>query len=74
MASQPTAFETTLTLPTAHLREFMSRLAKAGFTILDTGDRVATDDGHEAEATVRLLHLPLVEVVDPETCDLGVVP
>lgn len=65
------AFETTLHVPTRHLREIMSRLSRAGFTIMDTGERVATDDGFEAEATVRLLHVPTLEL-HAETYELGV--
>ena len=50
-------FETTLTVPTRHVRDLMARLAGAGFLVLDTGDRLATDDGPDAEATLRLLHV-----------------
>jgi hypothetical protein len=60
-------FETTLCVPTRHVAELMNRLSGAGFLILDTGDRVATDDGPEAEATLRLLH------VAPEETELAVV-
>lgn len=66
------AFETTLTLPTPHLKEFMLRLSKAGFLVLDTGERIATDDGSDAEATVRLLHVTVADVVDESACELGV--
>lgn len=65
-------FETTLNVPTQHLRELSTRLSKAGFTVLDTGLRVGTEEGPDAEATVRLVHLPLVEIVDPAHCELGV--
>lgn len=65
-------FETTLNVPTQHLRELSSRLTRAGFTVLDTGLRVGTEDGPDAEATVRLVHLPLVEILDPSQCELGV--
>lgn len=65
-------FETTLNVPTQHLRELSTRLSKAGFTVLDTGLRVGTEEGPDAEATVRLVHLPLVEIVDPAYCELGV--
>ena len=70
------AFETILTVPTAHLAELSRRLARAGFTLLDTGDRVATDEGPDGEATVRLVHMPVMEVelVDPETTPLGIAP
>ena len=64
------AFETTVTLPTPHLADFMARMSRAGFLVLDTGERVATDGGPDAEATVRLLHVAVVEVVDE--CVLGV--
>ena len=67
-----TAFSTTLTVPTRHVKELMTRLSQAGFTLLDTGDRVATDEGHEAEATLHLLHAPTVELVDEDACVLGV--
>lgn len=66
------AFETTITLPTTDLRLFMDRLARAGFTVLDTGERVATDAGDEAEATVRLLHVAVADVGDDVPCELGV--
>lgn len=72
-ATTSTPFSTTLTVPTAHARELMARLAQAGFTILDTGSRVATDEGMDAEATLHLVHIPtLVEEVDPDACVLGV--
>ena len=65
----PMAFETTLTVPTPHLPELTRRLAKAGFTVLDTGARITTDAGRDAEATIRLLHIAAPELVD---CELGV--
>ena len=65
-----TTFSTTLTVPTRHARELMARLASVGFTVLDTGDRVSTEDGPDAEATLHLVHLP--EALDPEACVLGV--
>lgn len=65
-------FETTLNVPTLQLRELTARLTKAGFTVLDTGTRVGTDEGPDAEAIVRLLHIPLVEIMDPSQCELGV--
>lgn len=68
----PMAFETTVTLPTPHLPDFMLRMTKAGFLVLDTGERVATESGPDAEATVRLLHLAQVEVSDDVPCVLGV--
>lgn len=70
------AFETTLTVPTRDLVELTRRLSKAGFTVLDTGDRISTDHGPDAEATLRLVHLPTleVEIVEPEACALGVSP
>lgn len=67
-------FETTLTVPTRQLREFTARMSKAGFTVLDTGTRVTTDDDVDGEATVRLLSIPIVQYVDPAECDLGVSP
>lgn len=65
-------FETTLTIPTRSLREFIARMSKAGYTVLDTGARVMTDDGVDGEATIRLRALPTVEIVDPAQCELGV--
>lgn len=59
------AFETTLSVPTRHVRELMSRLAGAGFLILDTGERLATDEGPDAEATLRLLHVTTEEMDAP---------
>lgn len=49
-------FATTLTIPTRQLHEFTRRMSQAGYTVVDTGTRVTTDDGPESEATVRLLH------------------
>jgi hypothetical protein len=66
------AFETTLTVPTRDLAQLTVRLAKAGFTLMDTGDRIATDDGHDAEATVRLVHLAYVDVDPDAPCELGI--
>lgn len=54
------SFETTLTVPTPHVRELMNLLARAGFLILDTGERVLTDDGDES--TLRLAHITLDDV------------
>lgn len=51
------AFETTVTVPTRHVHELMTRLARSGFLVLDTGDRVSTEDGVGAEAQLRLLHV-----------------
>lgn len=65
-------FETTLTIPTRQLREFTQRMSKAGFTVLDTGARVMTDEGADGEATIRLVSTPIVEIVDPAHCELGV--
>ena len=65
-------FETTLTIPTRQLREFTARMSKAGFTVLDTGTRVMTDEGVDSEATIRLVSIPIVEIVDPTHCELGV--
>jgi hypothetical protein len=67
-----TPFSTTLTVPTRHVKELMARLAPAGFTLLDTGERVATDDGLDAEAMVHLVHLPTVECLDADAVPLGV--
>ena len=67
-----TTFSTTLTVPTRHVKELMARLSKAGFTLLDTGERVATDEGIDAEATVHLVQMPTVDCIDPDACVLGV--
>lgn len=64
------AFETTLTVPTQHVRELMRRLSRAGFTLLDTGERVSGDEGIDAEATLRLLHVVEVDLDAP--VELGV--
>lgn len=61
-----------MTVPTHHLRELTRRLRSAGFTVLDTGERVTTDEGPEGEATLRLLAIPMIEIVDPDTVELGV--
>ncbi|HEX2022959.1 MAG TPA: hypothetical protein VHH36_09595 [Candidatus Thermoplasmatota archaeon] len=50
----------------------MSRLSRAGFLVLDTGERVSTDAGDDAEATVRLLHVTVADVGDDVPCELGV--
>jgi hypothetical protein len=67
------AFETTLTVPTAHVHELMGRLSRAGFLVLDTGERIATDDGLEAEALLRLAHVTTPDL-DAEVPVLGVSP
>jgi hypothetical protein len=66
------AFETTLTVPTPHVRELMARLARAGFLVLDTGERMTTDDGFEAEATLRLAHVTPLDVDPDAPVALGV--
>lgn len=63
-------FETPLTVPTSQLSELTRRLVAAGFTVLDTGERVATDAGPDAEATLRLVHLASLET--ERYCELGV--
>jgi len=66
-------FETTLTIPTRQLHEFTRRMSHAGFTVLDTGTRIMTDEhGPDGEATVKLVHLQRVELLDPAHCELGV--
>lgn len=66
-------FETTLTIPTRQLREFTHRMSRAGYTVLDTGTRIMTDEhGPDGEATVRLVHMQNVELLDPAHCELGV--
>jgi hypothetical protein len=66
------AFETTLTVPTRHVHEIMTRLSKAGFTLLDTGDRISNDDGLDAEATLRLIHLGIPSLEEEGSFELGV--
>lgn len=68
-----TAFETTLTVPTRHVRELMNRLSKAGFTLLDTGDRVTNDEGVDAEATIRLMHVAFADVNIEAPIELGII-
>lgn len=65
-------FETTLTVPTHQLTEFTRRLAKAGYAVLDTGARVGTEDGPDAEATVRLVAMAQVQIVDSALFEHGV--
>lgn len=59
-----------MTVPTSQLRELTRRLTMAGFTILDTGERVATDMGPDAEATLRIIQLANSEL--DFGCELGV--
>jgi hypothetical protein len=66
------AFETTLTVPTAHVLEVMTRLGKAGFLVLDTGDRVSSEEGVGAEATLRLAHITVADL--DAAAPLGVIP
>lgn len=66
------AFETTITVPTRSVPELMSRLGKAGFLVLDDGHRITTDDGEDAEATLRLLHVTVADVGEEIPCELGV--
>lgn len=61
-----------MNVPTKHLSELTRRLSRAGFTLLDTGARVMTDEGPEGEATVKLLHMPMVEILEPDSIELGV--
>lgn len=66
-------FETTLTIPTRQLREFAHRMSQAGYTVVDTGTRIMSDEhGPDGEASVRLLHMQRVEILDPTQCELGV--
>jgi hypothetical protein len=66
------AFETILTVPTRHLPLLLPRLARAGLTVLDTGERMTTDDGLDAEATLFIADVARVEVDD--AVPLGVIP
>ncbi len=61
-----TMFETPINVPTQHLRELTRRLTAAGFTVLDTGDRIATDAGPDTEASLVLLQLATVETPQVE--------
>lgn len=44
--------ETHITVPQDDVRWIARRLSDAGLTVLDTGDRVTTDDGVDAEAVL----------------------
>lgn len=66
------AFETTLTVPTMHVPEIMGRLSRAGFLVLDTGERVSTEDSLEGEALLRLVHVTLAEIDPDAPMELGV--
>lgn len=66
------AFQTTLTVPTRHLSYLIPRLARAGLTVLDTGERLTTDDGLEAEAMIVVSDVATVVLDD--ACALGVAP
>lgn len=48
------SFETQISLPTRDLQQLTTLLRKAGWAILDSGDRTTTEDGVGAEATVHL--------------------
>ncbi|HWG90293.1 MAG TPA: hypothetical protein VNZ52_05520 [Candidatus Thermoplasmatota archaeon] len=50
-------FSTSITCPTRDLSQIMKVLANAGFLVLDTGERISTDDGLFAEARLDILHL-----------------
>ena len=65
-------FEATMTVPTRQLRELTDRLKSAGFHVHDTGARITTDEGPESEATIRLVQMQTVEIVDPASVELGV--
>jgi hypothetical protein len=65
-------FETTLTVPTRHLPLLLPRLARAGLTVLDTGERMTTDDGLDAEATLVIADVATVELDD--AVSMGVLP
>ena len=58
-------FATTLTVPTRHARELTSRLCEAGFYVLDTGERLATDEGPDAEAMLYVQHVGAEESMAP---------
>ncbi|MFA5860356.1 MAG: hypothetical protein WDA16_01545 [Candidatus Thermoplasmatota archaeon] len=66
------AFETTLTVPTAHVPEIMGRLSRAGFLVLDTGERVSTEESLEGEALLRLAHVTIADVNPDGPIELGV--
>lgn len=51
-------FTTTITCPTKDVPALMKELARAGFLVLDTGQRTTTDEGLFAEASLNLLRLP----------------
>ena len=73
MTAATTAFSTTVNVPTRHVRDLMALLGRAGITVLDTGERVTTDDGLDAEATLHLAHMPYHELeLDDDACVLGV--
>ncbi|HVL48322.1 MAG TPA: hypothetical protein VM889_07185 [Candidatus Thermoplasmatota archaeon] len=51
-------FSTTITVPTKDVKQFMNVLAHAGAVVLDTGERIHTDEGVSAEAYLNVLFLP----------------
>jgi hypothetical protein len=50
-------FSTTISVPTKDIRALMSHLAHAGAIVLDTGERLATDEGPNAEAYLNVVFL-----------------
>lgn len=72
-ATATTAFRTTVNVPTRHVRDLMTLLSRAGITVLDTGERVTTDAGLDAEATLHLAHMPFDALeTESDACVLGV--
>lgn len=62
-------FQTRITAPVSDVEPLMEALADAGFMVLDSGERVTTEDALEGEATLELLDLPdgaeVPEAADP---------
>ena len=60
------SFETQISLPTRDLQQLTTLLRKAGWAILDSGDRTTPEDGVGAEATVHVAFFgePTVEVAE----------
>lgn len=66
--------ETTISVPSEDVDWFTDRLTEAGLAVLDTGRRVTTEEGPEAEAVLCVAELPSVGEAQGTTATTRVRP
>lgn len=58
MGHETSGLSTRISVPARHARRMMDELTRAGFIVLDRGERITTEDGLQSEASLDLVLLP----------------